>query len=122
MKSTLLIGAVAAMTALSACGGGGGSVSRNAGPDYRVARMASGPISRACVSSDRKARSPELCGCIQGAANIELTGADQRMAVSFYKDPHKAQEVRQSDRSSHEDFWKRYKSYVDRAESQCRGL
>lgn len=120
MKTTILIGAVAAMTALSACGGGG-SVSRNAGPDYRVARIASGPISRACISSDRRARNPELCGCIQGAADIELTHSDQKMAVRFYRDPHRAQEVRQSDRSSHEAFWKRYSAYVNRAERQCSG-
>ncbi|GGG74194.1 hypothetical protein GCM10011415_23280 [Salipiger pallidus] len=100
---------------LAGCGGGGGS-------DYRVTRMASGPISKACLASDRKARSPALCGCIQAAANAELSGSDQRRAVKFYSDPHEAQEVRQSDRGRDRDFWDRYSAYVNRSERQCTGL
>lgn len=111
------ISLVLVLALVAGCGGGS-----RGGSDYRVARMASGPISKACISSDRKARNPQLCGCIQAAANSELNGSDQRMAVSFYRDPHKAQEVRQSDRASHRAFWDRYNAFVNRAERQCSGL
>lgn len=94
-------------------GGGGYSVAR-------TAPMASGPISQACLSSDRKARSRELCGCIQYAANQTLNASEQRRAVRFYSDPHTAQEIRQSDRAADERFWKAYRAYGDLAESLCR--
>ena len=79
-----------------------------------------GTIEKACIRSDRKAASRSLCGCIQEAANLTLSGADQRLAASFFRDPHRAQEVRQSDRRSHEDFWKRYKQFGSTAETFCR--
>lgn len=81
--------------------------------------FASGPISKACMSSDRKARSRELCGCIQAVANKTLSGPQQGVAVSFYADPHRAQEVRQSDRASHEAFWQAYKTYGETAKRTC---
>ncbi len=81
---------------------------------------ASGPISQACLASDRTARSRALCGCIQAVANQTLGGSDQRRAASFYSDPQRAQEVRQSDRSSDEAFWEAYKAYGARAEQICR--
>ncbi|EPX85428.1 hypothetical protein Salmuc_02809 [Salipiger mucosus DSM 16094] len=59
---------------------------------------------------------------MQAAANLELTNSDQRLAVSFYDDPHRGQEVRQSDRRRDRDFWDRYNDYIDRAERLCRGL
>jgi len=86
----------------------------------RTAPMAFGPISKACMSSDRKARSRELCGCIQAAANQTLSGSQQRRAVAFYNDPHRAQEVRQSDGGNDERFWKAYREYGARAERLCR--
>jgi hypothetical protein len=76
-------------------------------------------ITRACLKSDRKAVSRRLCSCIQKAANRTLTKTDQRLASKFFKDPHKAQEIRQSDRSSHEVFWKRYKKFGSTAQSYC---
>lgn len=82
-------------------------------------RFATGPISRACMASDRKARSRERCGCIQAVANDTLSASDQRLAVSFYSDPHRAQEIRQSDNSSHERFWLAYKDYAETAAAVC---
>ncbi|UYV36689.1 arginine transporter [Rhodobacteraceae bacterium D3-12] len=82
-------------------------------------RLASGPISKACLSSDRKARSRERCGCIQAVANDSLNGSDQRLAASFYNDPHRAQVIRQSDNTSHERFWLTYKDYAEKAASVC---
>ncbi|MCH2163794.1 MAG: hypothetical protein MK098_03950 [Marinovum sp.] len=78
-----------------------------------------GPISRACNASDRKAANPRLCRCIQRAANATLTRSDQRIASKFFRDPHRAQEIRQSDRRSHEVFWNRYKRFGARAQSMC---
>ena len=79
-----------------------------------------GAIERACLSSDRpKTRS--LCGCIQQAADVTLNGRDQRTAARFFADPHRAQEVRQSDRSSHEAFWQRYQRFGATAEAYCSG-
>ncbi|QYX58622.1 hypothetical protein K1T73_11915 [Roseovarius sp. SCSIO 43702] len=82
--------------------------------------FANGPIKRACMNSDRKARSNELCGCIQAVADQTLSGADQSRAVSFYNDPHSAQEVRMSDRPGDEAFWKTYTNYAKTAERVCR--
>jgi len=81
--------------------------------------FARGPIQSACMSSERKARSRELCGCIQAVADDTLSNAEQRKAVGFYKDPHQAQVVRQSDRSSDEAFWKAYRAYGDQAKRVC---
>ncbi len=86
----------------------------------RAAPMASGPISQACLASDRKARSRLLCGCIQAAANQTLSPSDQRRAAAFYSNPHRAQEIRQSGRGNDERFWKAYRAYGDRAELLCR--
>ncbi|AWI82964.1 hypothetical protein CEW88_04370 [Alloyangia pacifica] len=104
---------VTILALVAGCGGGSGS-----GHRY----YATGPVSKACMSSDRKARNDALCGCVQAAANDELRGGDQRRAVKFYRDPHQAQEVRQSDRRSDKDFWTRYSAFVKRAERMCTGL
>ena len=112
--------AIAMVLAVGACGqadrfqgSSGNSVSRSA-------PMAFGPISKACMASDRKARSRALCGCIQAAANQTLNASQQRRAVGFYNDPHRAQEVRQSDRTNDERFWEAYRAYGDRAERLCK--
>lgn len=70
-----------------------------------------GTLSRACMTSDRKAKSRSLCRCLQDVADRNLSNRDQKLAASFFKDPHKAQEIRQSDKRSHEQFWKRYKEF-----------
>lgn len=78
-----------------------------------------GSIERACLKADRKAASRSLCGCIQDAADLTLSRGDQSMAASFFSDPQKAQDIRQSDRASHEAFWKRYKNFGSTAEAYC---
>ncbi|WP_294609041.1 hypothetical protein [uncultured Roseovarius sp.] len=86
----------------------------------RIAPMATGPISTACLTSDRKARSRALCGCIQAVANETLSGSEQRRAVQFYSDPQSAQDTRQSNRSGDERFWRAYTAYSERADLICR--
>jgi len=77
-----------------------------------------GAVDRACIGAGRTGDSA-LCGCIQQVADMTLGQADQRRAADFFKDPEKAQEVRMSDRRSDEDFWERYKGFVEAAEALC---
>lgn len=81
-----------------------------------------GPMKRACLKSDRKAASRRMCRCMQQVADRELRSSDQKLAASFFKDPHKAQEIRQSDRLSHERFWKRYKEFSTTFAATCGHL
>jgi hypothetical protein len=78
-----------------------------------------GAMERACVRSDRSAANRSLCNCIQQVADFKLSKKDQRLAASFFKDPHKAQDIRQSDSRSHEAFWLRYKEFAAVAGASC---
>jgi phytoene dehydrogenase-like protein len=78
-----------------------------------------GPIEQACRTSGRPQATLALCACIQQAANGTLSRADQRRAVRFFRDPHKAQEVRQSSRPADSAFWQRYRTFGETAELRC---
>ncbi len=78
-----------------------------------------GPIDNACNRAERSA-SPGLCGCIQQAADMTLSRADQRRAAAFFKNAQKAQEARASKRASDSAFWGRYKNFTATAEVYCR--
>lgn len=78
-----------------------------------------GPISSACNKSERRA-SAALCGCIQQAADATLSRSDQRRAAQFFRDPHKAQEVRMSKSDRDNAFWARYRQFAATAEAYCR--
>ncbi|MEL7343916.1 MAG: hypothetical protein AAFN59_03535 [Pseudomonadota bacterium] len=77
-------------------------------------------IQNACLRSDRSAASRALCTCIQDAANMTLSTKDQKTAAGLFADPHRAQEIRQSDRRSDELFWERYRRFGEAAESFCQ--
>lgn len=111
--------ALVALFGLAACGGGGRFTP--GGPNYGagVVLFATGPIQRACQSQGRKAATAQRCGCVQAVANQALSPADQRRGVKFFRDPHKAQEVRQSSSASNERFWRDWKAFGDRAEQLC---
>lgn len=79
-----------------------------------------GPIDSACVRSERGARQQSLCSCVQQVANQTLSRSDQRIAASFFRDPHKAQVVRMSKRDADNAFWARYKAFAGAAEAYCR--
>ncbi|WP_417211541.1 arginine transporter [Antarctobacter sp.] len=116
MKQAVIL---AACLGLAACGGGTASKrSYGAAPQVRVS---SGPIADACMRAGRSGASRQRCGCVQTVADSDLTSSDQRLAVTFFADPHRAQEIRQSDNPRNEAFWKRYKAFAARAESVCRG-
>lgn len=106
------------ITALVA-GCGGNRFDRN--DSGAVTRFSSGPISRACLSSDRKARNSRLCGCIQTVANQSLSGGDQRKAARFFGNPQRAHDVWMSKSPSDDAFWERYKAFASRSERSCRG-
>lgn len=78
-----------------------------------------GPISRACMASDRNARSYALCGCLQQVANKTLDRGDQRLAAKIFRKPQMAQDIKMSDSSSHEVFWKKYKNFGATATQTC---
>ena len=78
-----------------------------------------GQIERACAQSERVGGSARVCTCIQRIADQLLTSGEQRLAASFFEDPHRAQEVRQSDRSRDERFWLRYRQFGAVAEQSC---
>jgi hypothetical protein len=78
-----------------------------------------GPIDSACLRSERGAQNRPVCGCIQQVADETLSRGDQRAAARFFRDPHQAQEVRQSGRPRDEAFWLRYRDFGARAEARC---
>jgi hypothetical protein len=81
---------------------------------------AAGPIQRACLHSDRNGASPQVCACIQSMADRWLSGADQRLAARFFRDPDKAQAIRISDTPEHDAFWDRYTAFGTSAAAECQ--
>ncbi len=79
-----------------------------------------GPIERACMASDRGGNR-SLCGCIQQAADMTLSGGDQKRAAKFFKDPEAAHATWISQSKSDDAFWERYKSFGQTAEAYCAG-
>jgi len=79
-------------------------------------------IRKACLKSGRPSATSAMCRCIQATADTRLNRKDQKLAASFFADPHKAQEIRQSDNTSHEAFWQRYKQWAAVAEDSCKSL
>ena len=80
--------------------------------------VVAGPIERACMASDRGGNRA-LCGCIQQAADMTLTGSDQRRAAKFFKDPEAAHATWISQTKADDAFWERYKSFGQTAEAYC---
>jgi uncharacterized protein len=83
-----------------------------------VSASQAGTIESACNKSERSA-SRSLCSCIQKVADVKLSRKDQKMAAKFFSDPHLAQETRQSDNRSKEQFWVRYKDWGQTAARSC---
>jgi hypothetical protein len=81
---------------------------------------AAGPIERACMASDRGG-SRSLCSCIQQAADMTLSGGDQRRAAKFFNDPDRAHATWVSQSASDDAFWDRYKQFGETAEAYCAG-
>ena len=101
--------------ALASCGGGGRHTARG----VPQGAFATGPVYEACLRAGRQDATRARCGCVQAAANGVLSSSDQSRAATFFKDPQKAQDTRQSDNPLQEAFWKRYKTFAERAEQSC---
>lgn len=78
-----------------------------------------GTIERACLKTDRPNATRRLCSCIQDVANATLSGGERSKVVKFFKNPHKSQSTRQSDRRSDEKFWLKYKQFGKIVARQC---
>lgn len=83
------------------------------------ALAANGPIQRACLDAGRPNASAQLCSCIQVVANRTLRRGDQRQGVRFFRDPHRAQVVRQSSNPNDRELWTRWRAFGEAAEAQC---
>ncbi|MCZ4352348.1 hypothetical protein O4H61_07445 [Roseovarius aestuarii] len=121
MKNIVILGLV---VTLAGCGGVNKFKNKSKPAPARstasaATPYASGPINNACMASDRKARSRQLCGCVQAVADRNLSNGDQARAAKFYSNPQMAQDIRQSDRSSDERFWEAYSGYAKQAAATC---
>lgn len=108
-----MITALCLTAVLAGCGGG---VRR---PQGFATASTRGPISEACLTSDRKARSPQLCGCIQQVAHQTLSASDQTRGARFWRDPQGLQDMRQSDNASANAFWSRWKQFGETSAAVC---
>ena len=116
---TRIVILLAVTLALAACGGSRYSSSKAYGGRAAPVLFATGPLQQACQSDRRKASSRARCGCIQAVANRELSGADQRRGATMFKNPHRLQEIRQSNNAANERFWKAWKAYGQTAAKLC---
>ncbi|MDA5092493.1 hypothetical protein O2N63_00120 [Aliiroseovarius sp. KMU-50] len=82
--------------------------------------VSAGSIQKACLSADRSSASRNLCGCIEDVAGAMLSRSEQSRVVKFFKDPHKSQELRQSDRRTDEKFWQKYKQFGEAVSTYCK--
>lgn len=115
-----LVLALVALSTLAACGGGTSNYTTRGA--YVPAQLyATGPLQRACVTQGRKQASAQRCGCVQAVADRQLSNAEQRRGVQAFKDPHKVQEWRQSDRASDNAFWAAWKAFGSNTETLCAG-
>lgn len=78
-----------------------------------------GAIRKACLKSDRSEATPQLCGCIQKVANHSLNLRERKKVAKWFADPHRAQEIRQSDKRADERLWQRYRAFGEQAQETC---
>ena len=83
------------------------------------AAVQAGPISRACLASERNVSSHALCGCLQQVANRTLDIGEQRRAAKIIRKPQMAQDIKMSNSASNEAFWQRYKNFGAHAAQTC---
>lgn len=117
---TRLILALCTLGLLAACGGGTRYSSYNARGNVMPVLFATGPISSACMSQNRKAATRARCGCVQAVADRSLSNSDQRRGAKYFNDPGKLQEIRQSSNAGNERFWLAWKAFGQQAETLCR--
>ena len=82
--------------------------------------LAAGKIERACLKADRAAASRQLCGCVQDVAEAMLSRSERSRVAKYFEDPHLTQVLRQSDKSSDERFWQKYKEFGQAVGLYCK--
>ena len=114
---------VVSLVALSALAGCGGS---RYSSDAAVGRFApapvlfaSGPIQKACLAGGRREASATRCGCVQAVADQNLSWSEQREGAKIFSDPHRLQEMRQSNNPSDNAFWSTWKAFGQSAAAAC---
>jgi hypothetical protein len=80
---------------------------------------AANPIERACLQSGRSAANTALCSCVGSAAERTLTNRQMRDGARFFRDPQRAQDVRQSSRRNDEELWRAWRNFGQTAEAMC---
>ncbi|SFD49503.1 hypothetical protein SAMN04488523_101146 [Sulfitobacter brevis] len=111
--------ACVALLALAACGGGSRGYNPSGKYGSSAVLFAQGPISNACMAGGRKDATRARCGCIQAVADRSMSNSEQRRGAKFFKDPHQAQETRQSSRPGDETFWLNWKEFGNSASTLC---
>lgn len=89
-------------------------------PTLTTSTLASGAIGRACMASERGAADAVLCGCIQAVADQVLSPAEQQRGAQLFLAPHKAQEIRASERQSDTHFWEKWQIMAEGAAASCQ--
>jgi hypothetical protein len=87
-----------------------------------TARFASGPIATACLIHDRRGASKARCGCVQAAANLTLSQAQQQRSSRFFNEPELLQAIKLSDTPENERFWAVWAAFAETAEELCKGV
>lgn len=77
------------------------------------------PIERACLTSGSSGANRTLCSCIGAVADQSLSNSQMREGARWFDDPHRAQEVRQSDRPRDEAMWTAWSVFGQLAEATC---
>lgn len=124
LRAALLGGAVAFV---AGCGGSGPrSVEIADVPpadiDAATPRFAQGPIATACLIHDRRGTSTARCGCVQAAANLTLSQAQQQRSSRFFNEPELLQAIKLSDTPENERFWAVWAAFAETAEELCKGV
>ncbi len=86
---------------------------------FAVMPASANPIERACLQSGRSTADTALCSCIGSAADRTLTNRQMRDGARFFRDPQRAQDVRQSSQRAHEDLWQAWRRFGETAEAMC---
>ncbi len=88
-------------------------------PSVAPTAQAGGKIERACLKADRRDATRQLCGCVQDVAEAVFNRSEITRVAKYFEDPHLTQVLRQSDRSSDERFWAKYKEFGQSVRIYC---
>lgn len=116
---------LAVFSGLAACGGTERTPVRSTAlPSSAILdatpRFAEGPVGTACLIHNRGTADAQKCGCIQAAANLTLSQAEQQRATRFFAEPEVLQRIKLSDTAEAERFWASWVAFAETAERLCK--